>query len=219
MNLGSMVAGIILANLIAPAYALSLKLSPEVDLLVVDGRQVSGPILKGADSLELDAGQHQILFQITKNLPASVETSNVYHSPPIIVAFNAKSLHSVSISLPALTSAQEGRDFSKNMNIALIDEKGNKVDYRQDRLSGINIKSVQNFEAAMTQYNLSGQTASVPAFALTEKSSMTLNAKNVDPTTLSQMERSTVQQAFSLWSLLQHNPRSSSDAGHWFSAQ
>ncbi|KAB7897676.1 DUF2057 family protein [Rouxiella sp. S1S-2] len=219
MNLGSMVAGIILANLIAPAYALSLKLSPEVDLLVVDGRQVSGPILKGADSLELDAGQHQILFQISKNLPVSTETPHVYHSPPIIVAFNAKSLHSVSISLPALTNAQEGRDFSKNMNIALIDEKGNKVDYRQDRLSGINVNSIQNFEAAMTQYNLSGQTASVPAFALTKKSSMTLNAKNVDNTTLSQAERATGQQAFSLWALLQHNPRSSSDAGKWFSAQ
>ncbi|WP_314154113.1 DUF2057 family protein [Rouxiella badensis] len=216
MNLGFMVAGIFMANLIAPAYALSLKLSPEVDLLVVDGRLVSGPILKGADSLELDAGQHQILFQISKPLP---QVTAVYHSPPIIVAFDARNSHAVSIRLPSLTTEQESRDFSQKMNITLIDEKGNQIDYRQDRLTGLRTHDATSLEAAMNQYNLSGQSASIPAFALSKKSAMTLNASNQRPESARiEGNASEVYLSFSLWSMLQHDTRSSTTA-KWFSAQ
>ena len=53
-------------SLMASASATSLKLSPDVDVLVIDGKLMSGAILKGAESLELDGGQHQILFQVSK---------------------------------------------------------------------------------------------------------------------------------------------------------
>ena len=47
MNLGFMVAGIFMANLIAPAYALSLKLSPEVISWLWMERLVSRANFKG----------------------------------------------------------------------------------------------------------------------------------------------------------------------------
>ncbi|WP_369788593.1 DUF2057 family protein [Rouxiella sp. WC2420] len=215
MKLGFMVAGILLANLSAPAYALSLKLSPEIDLLVVDGKQVSGPILKGADSLELDAGQHQLLFQISKNMHLGAAPQTIYHSPPIIVAFNAQNLHAVSISLPPLTTEQEGRDFSQKMNIALLDEKGNQISYRQDRLLQIKDANPANLEAAMTQYNLSGHPASIPAFALTKKSAMTLNASRTENNSALHAENVTASVSFSLWSMLRHTPRIDSTIGEF----
>ena len=203
MNLGFMLAGILMASLIAPAYALSLKLSPEIDLLVVDGRQVSGPILKGADSLELDAGQHQLLFQISKNLPAENSGNEAYHSPAIIVAFNAQNMHAVSISLPVLATFQDGREFSKKMNITLLDEKGHQVSYRQDWLSEIKVSHPQNFEAVMTRYNLSGHAASIPAFALSKKSAVLSSFAHGGSAPASLGDDTSASLSLSLWSILQ----------------
>ncbi len=213
MKFGFMVAAIIMANLTAPAYALSLKLSPEIDLLVVDGKQVSGPILKGADSLELDAGQHQLLFQISKNIHPNASSTSIYHSPAIILAFNAQNLHAVHISLPALTTEQQSRDFSQKLNIALVDEKGNPVSYRQDSLIQLKDANASNLEAAMTQYNLSGHSASIPAFALTKKSAMTLHARRSESDPALHAADVTASVSFSLWSILHQSPSLDSQNG------
>lgn len=215
MNLGFMVAGCLAASLIAPAYAISLKLSPEVDLLVVDGRQVSGPILKGADSLQLNAGEHQILFQVSKHLRTAPSNDMFYHSVPMIVAFNATNLHAVIISLPKLTTEQESRDFNQKMNFRLIDENGSPVSYQQDTLSAV---APQNLEAAMSQYNLAGKNASVPAFALTQKSSAPLNASNNSSAQPEKTDKSSVRLPFPLWAILHQNPQADS-IKKWFTAQ
>lgn len=202
MKLGFMVAGIILANLMAPAWALSLKLSPEIDLLVVDGKQVSGPILKGADSLELDTGQHQLLFQVSKNMHLNASSATLYHSPPIIVVFNAQNLHAVNIRLPTLTTEEQGRDFSQKMNIALVDEQGNPINYRQDRLVSSKDTVALNLEAAMNQYNLSGHPASIPAFALAKKSAVTQNVNRPQRNKTLTSDDVTASLSLSLWSML-----------------
>ena len=40
-------------------FATTLRLSTDVDLLVLDGKKVSSSLLRGADSIELDNGPHQ----------------------------------------------------------------------------------------------------------------------------------------------------------------
>ena len=66
MKFGLMVAGLLSISISMPAVATTLKLSPDIDLLVVDGKKMTGALLKGADSLELDGGQHQLLFKVAK---------------------------------------------------------------------------------------------------------------------------------------------------------
>jgi hypothetical protein len=68
MKFGLVVAALLSISM--PAAATTLKLSPDIDLLVVDGKKMTGSLLKGADSLELDGGQHQLLFKVTKNVRA-----------------------------------------------------------------------------------------------------------------------------------------------------
>jgi len=80
VRMKAMMAALLSVCLSAPAYATSLKLSPELDLLVIDGKKMSGAILKGADSLEVDAGQHQILFQVSKILHPAMMAPLTYHS-------------------------------------------------------------------------------------------------------------------------------------------
>jgi len=40
-------------------FATTLRLSTDIDLLVLDGKKVSSSLLRGADSIELDNGLHR----------------------------------------------------------------------------------------------------------------------------------------------------------------
>ena len=46
-------------------FATTLRLSTDVDLLVLDGKKVSSSLLRGADSIELDNGPHQLAVSYT----------------------------------------------------------------------------------------------------------------------------------------------------------
>ncbi|MCM2443998.1 DUF2057 family protein [Rahnella aceris] len=153
-------------SLMVSASATSLKLSPDVDVLVIDGKQMSGAILKGADSLELDGGQHQILFQVSKNVRSVAQQAPIiYHSPALIVTFNAKSNRSVSFVLPKLSNDNETTQFSQQMNYQLIDEQGRQIPTQRDVLNMFNPGHTADAEKLMMTYNLSGARAAVPSFA------------------------------------------------------
>jgi len=153
-------------SLMASASATSLKLSADVDVLVIDGKQMSGAILKGADSLELDGGQHQILFQVSKNLhSAAQQTPLPYHSPALIVTFNAKSNRSVSFVLPQLNNEKDAVQFNQHMDYQLIDERGRQIPTQRDVLNLFNPVHAADAEKLMMTYNLSGARAAVPSFA------------------------------------------------------
>lgn len=53
-------------------FATTLRLSTDVDLLVLDGKKVSSSLLRGADSIELDNGPHQLVFRVEKTIHLSI---------------------------------------------------------------------------------------------------------------------------------------------------
>lgn len=87
MKFGLVVAALLSISM--PAAATTLKLSPDIDLLVVDGKKMTGSLLKGADSLELDGGQHQLLFKVTKTVRSGQHTQ-AYASLPLVATFNTQ---------------------------------------------------------------------------------------------------------------------------------
>ena len=155
MKLSLAVTSLLVLLVSASCQAITLKLDPEIDLLVLDGRKISGSLLKGAGSIELERGQHQFLFRVEKPGPH-------FQSIPMIVTFSAN-VHSVAIRLPALNNRREHNNFNKTLNFHLIDERGNEIVSVRDRLP---LTSDGNFEQAMLNYNRNAQAASVPRFAL-----------------------------------------------------
>lgn len=146
----------------ASCPAITLKLDPEIDLLVLDGRKISGSLLKGADGLELDRGQHQFLFRVEKT-PVTATTKGLhYQSVPMIVTFTASG-KTVAIRLPALDSHRERHTFDKSLNFRLVDEQGKEIASIRDRLP---LQSDGDLEQAMLNYNRNRQVASVPRFAV-----------------------------------------------------
>ncbi|WP_277975681.1 YccT family protein [Pantoea endophytica] len=157
MKLSLTATGLLLLLVSASCQAITLKLDPEIELLVLDGRKISGSLLKGAGSLELDRGQHQFLFRVEK---PGADAAH-FQSVPMIVTFSANA-HSVAIRLPALTNRRERTTFDKTLNFQLIDERGIEITSLRDHLPK---PDDNDFEKAMVNYNRDAHAASVPRFA------------------------------------------------------
>ncbi len=81
-------------------FATTLRLSTDVDLLVLDGKKVSSSLLRGADSIELDNGPHQLVFRVEKTIHLSNSEERLYISPPLVVSFNTQLINRVNFRLP-----------------------------------------------------------------------------------------------------------------------
>lgn len=159
MAITALLAMLVAAN----SLATTLKLSVDINLLVLDGHKISGSLLKGADGLELERGEHQLLFQVEKKVKNSAQATINWKSSPQIVTFTARSA-SVVISLPELKTLHQAKHFDSKPRFALMNEQGAEVDAMRDRLAA----GTQNgFEQAMLIYNMSGKVASVPRFSKT----------------------------------------------------
>ncbi len=157
MKLRLVLSGIIALLIAASCQATTLKLAPEIELLVLDGRKISGSLLKGAEGLELERGEHQFLFRVEK----TTGSNRPYVSAPMIATFNAQT-QAVTIRLPALQNHHDVKKFERTPDFQLVDEQGNEIASKRDRLlSGHD----SDLEQAMIAYNRTGKIASVPRFA------------------------------------------------------
>lgn len=161
MKLSLAVTGLLALLVSASCSAITLKLDPQIDLLVLDGRKISGSLLKGADSLELDRGQHQFLFRVEKLRNDRPDRVQRYQSVPMIVTFNAVA-KTITIKLPSLETQRDRVHFDRSLNFQLVDERGKEITSMRDHLPA---SASADMEKAMLNYNRTGQIASVPQFA------------------------------------------------------
>ena len=167
MKLSLAVTGLLTLLVSASCSAITLKLDPQIDLLVLDGRKISGSLLKGADSLELDRGQHQFLFRVEMQRNDRPDMVQRYQSVPMIVTFTAAA-KTITIKLPPLETKRERYHFDRSLNFQLVDEHGKEIVSMRDHLPA---SATADMEKAMLNYNRTGQVASVPQFARQVKSS------------------------------------------------
>ncbi|MEC5341099.1 DUF2057 family protein [Brenneria populi] len=164
MKSGIVTACFFISVISAPAIAVTLKLDQNIDLIVVDGQKVSSSILKGADSLELDNGQHQLLFKVVKTIPTPNRLPTTYTSPALIATFNTQNLTSVSFKLPALETGQQRKKFDQQANYQLIDERQQIIPARVDILNVTDDELTHGIEKRMSEYNSAQHRASVAQF-------------------------------------------------------
>ncbi|MEL5297778.1 DUF2057 family protein [Serratia nevei] len=161
MKFGLVVAALLSISM--PAAATTLKLSPDIDLLVVDGKKMTGSLLKGADSLELDGGQHQLLFKVTKTVRSGQHTQ-AYASLPLVATFNTQKISQVAIELPRIENDRDAQRFDRTLNYLVVDKDGNTLPFRHDVLHPDSVTFNTDLEKVMTDYNRQNRPASVPSF-------------------------------------------------------
>ncbi|MCP1106610.1 DUF2057 family protein [Serratia nevei] len=199
MKFGLVVAALLSISM--PAAATTLKLSPDIDLLVVDGKKMTGSLLKGADSLELDGGQHQLLFKVTKTVRAGQHTQ-AYASLPLVATFNTQNISQVAIELPRIEHDRDAQRFDKTLNYLVVDKDGNALPFRHDVLHPDSVTFNADLEKVMTDYNRQNRPASVPTFAqanVGNGSASTLAGSSVNAPTVTLKGENVSEQMLQYW--------------------
>ena len=102
-------------------YATSLRLSSDIDLLVLDGKKVSSSLLRGAESIELENGRHQLVFRVEKTIRLSSHEERLYISPPLVISFDTQLVSQVNFHLPRLGNERDAAHFDETPRVELLD--------------------------------------------------------------------------------------------------
>lgn len=94
-------------------FATTLRLSNEVDLLVLDGKKVSSSLLRGAESIELENGPHQLVFRVEKTIRLPGNEERLYISPPLVISFDTQLISQVNFQLPRLENEREASHLTR----------------------------------------------------------------------------------------------------------
>lgn len=146
-------------------FATTLRLSTDIDLLVLDGKKVSSSLLRGADSIELDNGQHQVVFRVEKTIRVANHEQRMYISPPLIVSFNTQRISQVNFNLPRLETEKEVQAFESGPRLELLDGDAMPIPVKLDILALTKTPKGIDYEADTEIYNKAGKRASLPQFA------------------------------------------------------
>ncbi|MEH5414244.1 DUF2057 family protein [Enterobacter cloacae] len=146
-------------------FATTLRLSSDIDLLVLDGKKVSSSLLRGADSIELDNGPHQVVFRVEKTIRLANHEQRTYLSPPLIMSFNTQQVSQVNFTLPRLETEKESATFDASPRVELVDGDATPIPVKLDILALTSSPKGTDYEAATQAYNKAGKRASLPRFA------------------------------------------------------
>ncbi|ACY84119.1 DUF2057 family protein [Edwardsiella piscicida] len=137
--------------------ATTLKFGSDVELLAIDGQPLPAALFKSANSLELDAGIHQMLFRVAKPLTANGEP---HYSAPLIALFDTRDATSVTIKLPRIGDDRDIRQLEQTLNFELLNHRGIPLEYRADVLSS---PPAGDYRQQLQRYNHSAAAAALPA--------------------------------------------------------
>ncbi len=161
---GFFAAAMLAALLPITAAATTLHLSGDIDLLVLDGKRVSGSFLRGADSIELDNGPHQVVFRVEKNLVTASRDRRLYVSPPLIMTFDTRNITQVNFSLPRIETEKESDQFDASPRVQLLDGTAAPIPARLDVLAVDRNAKTIDYEWETERYNKTNNKASAPEF-------------------------------------------------------
>lgn len=147
------------------AFATTLRLATEIDLLILDGKKVSSSLLRGAGSIELENGPHQLVFRVEKSIRMANREQRMWISPPLIVSFNTRSIDLVNVTLPRLETQRESEMFDASPQISLLDGHAVSIPARVDILPVTETPDGIDYERDTERYNKQGHHASLPQFA------------------------------------------------------
>ncbi len=199
MKFGLVVVGIILSCISISTMATTLKLSPEIKVLAVDGKKVSNSLLKGSNGLEFANGEHQIVFKIEKVIKTGSRDEQLYTSQPLITKFHTSHAKIVNFSIPKLTNERESLNFEREPTINLQDEQGNNISSTTDVLKIDGLLILADLEKEIAKYNQENKTASLPILTLKNQLPTLTQNKHVAQTTIVVKGENIAEQMLQYW--------------------
>lgn len=199
-------------------FATTLRLSTDIDLLVLDGKKVSSSLLRGADSIELDNGPHQLVFRVEKTIRLSSHEERLYISPPLVVSFDTQRVGQVNFHLPRLESDREANHFDTAPRLELLDGDAMPIPVQLDILSITSKSKTIDFEAETERYNKSAKRASLPQFATMMADDSTLLSGVSELDTIPPQSQTLTEQRLKYW-FRQADPQTRNSFLQWAEKQ
>ncbi|GAL08650.1 putative secreted protein [Photobacterium aphoticum] len=137
----------------------NLSLPYQAELVLVNGVEK-----EGNQPLVLPNGVNQIAFTYRDSLRENGDDF-LYTSDVIIVKFTAddEKLH---LQLPKLRTGMDGKNFNKTPQVTLVNDAGDTVAFKQDKLMKAGLQFGRDYEKEMVTYNASGKVAAVALWYL-----------------------------------------------------
>jgi uncharacterized protein YccT (UPF0319 family) len=199
-------------------FATTLRLSGDIDLLVLDGKKVSSLLLRGAESLEVDNGLHQVVFRVEKMIILPDQNRQLYVSPPLIANFNSQLVGQINFSLPKLETLEDTQTFTSTPHVSLLDGNAMPIPVKLDILaitqSGDNI----DYEKATEAYNLANKQASSTQFSTPQSDDSTLLSKTNELDNPAYQSQTLTEQRLKYWFQLA-DPQTRSRFLEWAKSQ
>jgi uncharacterized protein len=179
--------------------ATTLRLSGDIDLLVLDGKKVSSLLLRGAESLEVDNGPHQVVFRVEKMIILPDQNRQLYVSPPLIANFNSQLVGQINFSLPRLETLEETQTFTTTPHVSLLDGNAMPIPVKLDILAITQAGSDIDYEKATEAYNLANKQASASQFSAPMPDDSTLLSKTTELDNPAYQSQTLTEQRLKYW--------------------
>lgn len=164
MKLRAVALGIAALCASTASFAGMVSTSSNLDFLAVDGQKASKSLLKDVKALNLAEGQtHQVVVRLGEIIGRGSNQS-LFESSPIIVTFQGAA-EDLVINAPSIRSRAEGDNFNASPSITVKTKSGNVVSAKVDVLKQEGLFPGANVVNDLADYNASGATAAVSAFA------------------------------------------------------
>ncbi|MCS2163175.1 DUF2057 family protein [Scandinavium sp. H11S7] len=199
-------------------FATTLRLSGDIDLLVLDGKKVSSLLLRGAESLEVDNGPHQLVFRVEKMIILPDQNRQLYVSPPLIANFNSQLVGQINFSLPRLETLEDTQTFTSTPHVSLLDGNAMPIPVKLDILAitqpGTNI----DYEKATEAYNVANKQASSTQSSTPQSDDSTLLSKTNELDNPAYQSQTLTEQRLKYWFQLA-DPQTRSRFLEWTKSQ
>ncbi|HEX4501132.1 MAG TPA: DUF2057 family protein [Scandinavium sp.] len=179
--------------------ATTLRLSGDIDLLVLDGKKVSSLLLRGAESLEVDNGPHQVVFRVEKMIILPDQNRQLYVSPPLIANFNSQLVGQLNFDLPRLETLEETQAFTSTPHVSLLDGNAMPIPVKLNILAITQVGSNIDYEKATEAYNLANKEASGTQFSAPVPDDSTLLSKTNELDNPAYQSQTLTEQRLKYW--------------------
>ena len=170
MKLRAVVLGLATLCASTATFAGMVSTSSNLELLAIDGQKASKSLTKDTKTFAVnDTQNHQVVVRLSEII-GSGSSQTLFESNPVIVIFQGNA-EDLVISAPAIRGRSEGDKFNEMPSIIVKTKSGNTLSAKVDVLKQEGLFPSANVVNDLAEYNASGATASVSAFAATTAAS------------------------------------------------
>ena len=170
MKLRAVVLGLATLCASTATFAGMVSTSSNLELLAIDGQKASKSLAKDAKTFVVnDTQNHQVVVRLSEII-GSGSSQTLFESNPVIVTFQGNA-EDLVISAPAIRGRSEGDKFNEMPSISVKTKSGHAISAKVDVLKQEGLFPSANVVNDLAEYNASGATASVSAFAATTAAS------------------------------------------------